>query len=73
MNAASQSEIGTFAEDKAFHDTVLTEKDEALYDQWNFTNPKAFAEEVIEFLIYERETGKPLLPIPNPKCCCTIL
>ena len=74
VNAASQSEIGTFAEDKAFHDTILTEKDEALYDNWNFTNPKAFAEEVIEFLIYERETGKPLLPIPqNPTCCCTIL
>lgn len=74
VNAASQSEIGTFAEDKTFHDTVLNDKDDAVYDSWNFTNPKAFAAEVIEFLIYERETGQPLLPIqPNGSCCCTII
>ena len=74
VNAASQSEIGTFAEDKTFHDTVLSEKDEAVYEKWNFTNSKAFAAEVIEFLIYERETGQPLLPIqPNAGCCCTVL
>lgn len=74
VNAASQSEIGTFAEDKTFHETVLSEKDEAVYDNWNFTNQKAYAAEVIEFLIYERETGEPLLPIqPNTSCCCTII
>lgn len=74
VNAASQSEIGTFAEDKTFHDTVLSDKDEAVYDRWNFTNQKAYAAEVIEFLIYERETGEPLLPIqPNTSCCCTII
>jgi len=73
INAASQSEIGTFAEDKAFHETVLTETDEAVYNNWNYTNHKAFAEEVIEFLIYERTTGKPLLPVPQQStCCCTI-
>mmetsp|Transcript_19400 Transcript_19400/g.40921 ORF Transcript_19400/g.40921 Transcript_19400/m.40921 type:complete len:733 (-) Transcript_19400:80-2278(-) len=74
VNAASQSEIGTFAEDKTFHETVLSEKDEAVYTSWNFTNEKAFGAEVIEFLIYERETGEPLLPIQqNTSCCCTIL
>lgn len=74
VNAASQSEIGTFLEDKTFQDTFLTEKDELMYDNWNFTNPKAFAEEVIEFLIYERTTGKPLLPIVHKSsCCCTIV
>jgi len=74
VNAASQSEIGTFAEDKQFHATVLSEKDEAVYANWNFTNSKAFAAEVIEFLIYERETGKPLLPMQaGTSCCCTIL
>jgi len=74
VNAASQSEIGTFAEDKTFHDTVLSEKDDAVYEHWNFTNSKAFAAEVIEFLIYERTTGQPLLPIqPNTSCCCIII
>ena len=74
VNAASQSEIGTFAEDKKFHETVMSDKDQAVYDKWNFTNSKAFAAEVIEFLIYERETGEPLLPIqPNGTCCCTIV
>lgn len=74
VNAASQSEIGTFAEDKAFHDTVLGDKDVAVYSKWDFTNEKAFAAEVIEFLIYERTTGEPLLPIqPGSSCCCTIL
>jgi len=74
VNAASQSEIGTFAEDKTFHETVLDEKDEAVYKDWDFTNTKAFAAEVIEFLIYERETGEPLLPMPNDtSCCCAIL
>ena len=74
VNAASQSEIGTFAEDKKFHDTVLDEKDKSVYKDWDFTNTKAFAAEVIEFLIYERETGEPLLPMqPNSSCCCTII
>ena len=74
VNAASQSEIGSFPEDKQFHNTVLDEKDEAIYKDWDFTNSKAYAAEVIEFLIYERETGKPLLPMEvNTSCCCTII
>lgn len=73
VNAASQSEIGTFAEDKHFHETVLSVNDQAVYDAWNFTNNKAFAAEVIEFLIYERETGQPLLPIQQGKSCCCII
>ena len=74
VNAASQSEIGTFAEDKTFHETVLDEKDEAVYKDWDFTNSKAFEAEVLEFLIYERETGEPLLPLQaNTGCCCVLL
>mmetsp|Transcript_28016 Transcript_28016/g.44065 ORF Transcript_28016/g.44065 Transcript_28016/m.44065 type:complete len:685 (+) Transcript_28016:193-2247(+) len=74
VNAAAQSEIGTFAEDKTFHETVLDEKDEAVYKNWDFTSTKAFEAEVLEFLIYERETGEPLLPITvNTSCCCTVL
>jgi len=74
VNAASQSEIGTFAEDKAFHNTVLDEKDEEYYKHWDFTSTKAYAAEVIQFLIYERETGQPLLPMNvDSSCCCTII
>mmetsp|Transcript_23870 Transcript_23870/g.35256 ORF Transcript_23870/g.35256 Transcript_23870/m.35256 type:complete len:141 (+) Transcript_23870:1974-2396(+) len=73
VNAASQSEIGTFAEDKTFHETVLEEKDEEVYKNWDWTNPKAFDAEVIEFLIYERETGEPLLPIQPPSSCCCVI
>lgn len=74
VNAASQSEIGTFAEDKAFHQMVLDEKDEEVWKAWDFTNKHSFAAEVIEFLIYERETGRPLLPIQQgDSCCCTII
>jgi len=73
VNAASQSEIGTFAEDKTYHETVLDQKDEDYYKDWDWTNPRAFASEVIEFLIYERETGEPLLPMSTGgSCCCAI-
>lgn len=74
VNAASQSEIGNFAEDKALQETVVEEKDQKIYKNWAWTNKRAFAAEVIEFLIYERETGEPLLPVAqHASCCCTIL
>ncbi len=74
VNAASQSEIGTFAEDKKYHECVINEKDEKVYSDWDWTNPHAYAAEVIEFLIYERETGEPLLPISqHTSCCCNVM
>jgi hypothetical protein len=74
VNAASQSEIGNFAEDKAYQETILEEKDEEVYKDWDWTNPHAFAAEVIEFLIYERETGEPLIPLSQESlCCCNVL
>lgn len=74
VNAASQSEIGNFTEDKTYQETVLTPEDQAVYDGWDWLNPHAYATEVIEFLIYERETGEPLLPITqHASCCCTVL
>jgi beta-adrenergic-receptor kinase len=73
VNAASQSEIGNFAEDKTYQQTILTASDEETYKDWNWTNPRAFAAEVIEFWIYERVTGEPLVPIPqHATCCCNI-
>ena len=74
VNAASQSEIGNFVEDKTYQETVLDERDDTFYRNWAWTNPRAYSTEVIEFLIYERETGEPLLPIAqNAGCCCVIL
>jgi len=73
VNAASQSEIGTFAEDKVYQKIVIEEKDEEVYQNWDWTNSRAFGAEVIEFLIYERKTGEPLVPAPpHGSCCCVI-
>lgn len=74
VNAASQSEIGNFIEDKVYQETVILPSDELVYKDWDWINPHAFAAEVIEFLIYERDTGEPLVPIAqNANCCCDIL
>jgi serine/threonine protein kinase len=74
VNAGSQSEIGNFTEDKALQETVITAEDDKVYKDWDWLNPQAYATEVIEFLIYERDTGEPLLPITqNASCCCTVL
>jgi beta-adrenergic-receptor kinase len=74
VNAAPQSEIGTFSEDKKYQECVIDENDEKIYVGWEWTNPHAYAAEVIEFLIYERVTGEPLLPIAqNTTCCCLIM
>ena len=74
VNAASQSEIGNFTEDQKYQETVIDESDEEVYKDWDWTNPRGFAAEVIECLIYERVTGEPLVPVDqHPNCCCTIL
>lgn len=74
VNAASQSEIGNFVEDKAYQETTISEADEEVYKDWDWINPRAFSSEVLEFLIYERESGEPLVPIThNASCCCVIL
>ena len=74
VNAASQSEIGTFTQDKKYQDCVIGPKDEEVYKGWDWTNPHAYAAEVIEFLIYERETGEPLVPLEqHANCCCSVM
>lgn len=73
VNAASQSEIGTFAEDKAYQETVLSDKDNEVYKDWDWTNARSFTTEVLEFLVYERQTGEPLVPLnEHGTCCCGI-
>lgn len=53
INMATQSEIGTFADEKAFKKVELTEDDHKIYNDWEFISAKQFQEEVVEFLIYE--------------------
>lgn len=74
VNAASQSEIGTFTEDKAYQETILTPEDDSKYKDWDWVNSRSYTTEVLEFLIYERQTGEPLVPQnEHGTCCCTIL
>jgi hypothetical protein len=47
--------------------------DEKAYEDWDWTNPKAFCAEVIEFLVHERELGRPLLPFDHDGSCCCVL
>lgn len=70
VNAYAQSDIGKFSEDK----TTITEEDDAMYKDWDFVNNNAYNDEVIEFLITERNLGKPLLPPDHSSCnCCIVL
>ena len=72
INAASQSEIGTFAEDR--NAPKLEDKDNEIYRNWTWTNPKVFSAEVLEMLIYERDTGTPLIPLTaGGTCCCSVM
>jgi len=73
VNAASQSEIGQFSEDKNYKKTQLEEKDHMVYKDWNWTNPKSFNTEVIEFLMYEKQLGRPLTPPRSSSgVCCSV-
>ncbi|CAB9512815.1 RAC family serine/threonine-protein kinase homolog [Seminavis robusta] len=77
VNAASQHEIGNFQDDnsKTSKDVAFDESDERVYRDWDWINPKAYAIEVIEFLVHERDLGRPLLPesLSPDLCCCNIL
>jgi len=72
VNASSQSDIGNFKEDKDFLECVISEKDNEIYSDWDWISPIGFNDEVITFLISEREHGKSLLP-DDSSCCCTVL
>lgn len=77
VNAASQHEIGNFADgnNKASRDIVFDESDEEVYRHWDWTNSEAMTTEILEFLIFERDLGRPLLPetMHPDLCCCTVL
>jgi beta-adrenergic-receptor kinase len=53
INMATQSEIGSFADDKQSRKVVLSEADHKHYETWLFISTRAFQEEVVEFLLME--------------------
>lgn len=74
VNARSQPEIGTFTDEKKHQETTLSEEDQEVYKDWDWTNPRAFATEVLEFMMHERLTGIPLVPMAqNDGCCCSLM
>ena len=55
---ATQSEIGSFTDEKAAKKLELTEADQKLYAGWNFVSAKAFQEELVEFKMIEEKMVK---------------
>ena len=53
INMASQSDIGSFPDDKESRKIVLSETDTKVYEHWQFTSNRSFQEEVVEFLLFE--------------------
>mmetsp|Transcript_1378 Transcript_1378/g.1868 ORF Transcript_1378/g.1868 Transcript_1378/m.1868 type:complete len:627 (-) Transcript_1378:303-2183(-) len=72
INAASQSEIGHFTEDRRTRKVELTQDDHNIYKGWEFTCPNSFQEEIVEFMKYEAEQG-PIVPDRQESACCIII
>ena len=60
LNMASQAEIGMFNDDNVSKKVDLEEKDQEVFDSWDFVNKKAFQEEVVGFMRYEEINVRPL-------------
>lgn len=72
INANALSQIGEFTENDV-KEIRLTSDEEGLYKHWNYTNSRAFQEEIVEFLRVVEQRGAPLPIDPPPGCCCTIM
>lgn len=53
INTATQSEIGSFQDEKVSKKLLLTEEDHKTYDKWEFISKRSFQEEIVDFLTYE--------------------
>ena len=53
INMATQSEIGSFADEKTSKKVELTEADQKFYESWDFVSVKAFQDEVVAFMRFE--------------------
>lgn len=70
INANGLSQIGEFA-DGDVKDLKITGEDNDLYRNWNYTNSRAFQEEIVEFLRMAAAGGDIKLDQPT-SCCCVI-
>jgi len=71
INMATQSEIGSFADEKTSKKVELTEADQKFYESWDFVSVKAFQDEVVAFMRFEEIAG-PITPQTQGQSCCTI-
>ena len=55
INTATQSEIGSFQDEKVSKKLLLTEEDQKTYENWEFLSKRSFQEEVVDFLTYEEK------------------
>ena len=55
INTATQSEIGSFDDDKNSKKIVLTDEDQKTYEKWDFISKRSFQEEVVDFYICEEK------------------
>lgn len=53
INTATQSEIGSFQDEKISKKLVLTDEDHKTYEKWEFISKRSFQEEVVDFLTFE--------------------
>lgn len=67
INTATQSEIGSFQDEKISKKLILTEEDHKTYEKWDFLSKRSFQEEVVDFLTFEERV------VRHHKfefCCC---
>jgi beta-adrenergic-receptor kinase len=55
INMFTQSEIGTFNDDREARKTKLAETDHKCYENWSYVYPRANQEEIVEFLLKEEQ------------------
>jgi hypothetical protein len=72
INTATQSEIGTFADDNVSKKLVLTPEDHKTYEKWEFISKRSFQEEVVDLYLYEEEHGPIKIYNSNSSSCCTV-
>jgi beta-adrenergic-receptor kinase len=53
INMASQSDIGSFNDERESRKIVLTDADQKPYEKWQFISNRSFQEEVVGYLLYE--------------------
>ena len=53
INTATQSEIGSFQDERVSRRILLTDDDQRTYEKWEFLSKPSFQEEIVDFLTFE--------------------